>query len=90
MIEMLDMTAEVAIDSRTLASESIPCSALRLINQLAEGKITIQKQFFAAGLVQKLQRFTEIESREIKVEVAYFIGQVFSHAKELICQYMGC
>lgn len=44
-----------------------------------------------AGLIQKLKQFVQGEElREIKVEVAYFIGQVFQHSKELIAVYMGC
>ena len=88
MLDLLEMTAEVVTETGT---ESIACTTLRLINQLAENNLNIQRQFIAAGLIQKFNRFTDPDApREIKVEVAYLIGQVFSHAKELIAVYMGC
>lgn len=62
-----------------------------MINWLSEGSVGIQRQFMTAGLIQKLQQFVQAEElREIKVEVAYFIGQVFQYSKELIAVYMGC
>ena len=51
MLNLLDIRAEVITET---GNESIACSALRLINQLAEGNINIQKSFITAGLVQKL------------------------------------
>lgn len=74
IIELLDLTN----DSGANNGESITYSTLQLINQLSEGNTHIQRQFFSAGLIQKLKRFTAIkERREVKVEVAYFVGQVF-------------
>ena len=86
ILELLDL-----VNSEDQIKDSITFPALQLINQLAEGSVTIQRQFFAAGLIQKFKRFTQLQERhEIKVEVGYFIGQVFQHSKELIGIYMGC
>ena len=48
MLDLLNMSAEVVTDS---GIESIACTTLRLINQLAENNLGIQRQFIAAGLV---------------------------------------
>ena len=44
-----------------------------------------------AGMLPHLKKFCSAQTpREIKVEVAYFIGQLFQYSRELLNLFIAC
>ena len=65
--------------------QSVAYPALQLINQVCEKNLEKQRMMCVAGVLPHLKRFCDVQMpREIKVEVAYFIGQLFQYSRELL------
>ena len=55
--------------------QNVAYPALQLINQICEKNLEKQRMMCVAGVLPHLKRFCDVQMpREIKVEVAYFIG----------------
>lgn len=61
------------------------------MNQLSERDVEKQQLLVSAGLIPHLIRLcSACSQREVKVEIAYFIGQIFQDPKHLMSSYLAC
>ncbi len=90
MIEKLGYLTVIKLLGDNSPSSQIYVS-LQLLNNLCENSEHYQDTFCMMGLIHKLHQFsTSQNSREILIEIAFFIGQLFQSSSTALKMFLSC